>query len=906
MPQASNANNRLGSQQPMPQAGGGPDNPHVNTILVVDDNFVNRQILCAILDAEYETLEAENGSQALALLREPGRRIALILLDIGMPVMDGYTFMAAVRPDPRLSGIPIIVTTSNDSEEDELRCLAAGASDFVTKPYKPEIVKHRIASILRLRESASLLNLLEYDQLTGLYSKEFFYQYVSQQLECQPDTAFDMLCCDISKFKLVNERYGIEKGDELLAFIGHRLKASTGGRCLCGRIGSDEFAVLAPHAPSLEEKINDNAFDDWLNKIFSGAPIPNIQLKFGIYTRVDRGIPVSGMCDRALLALNRIKDQYNRKLSLYDDTLRLTLLREQRILDNMERGLTEKQFQIYLQPKYDVQNGGVAGAESLVRWIHPAFGFMSPGEFIPLFERNGFITLLDRYMVEGTCQILRNWQENGHPMIPISVNISRVCFDIPDLPARIRSITDSYAIPRELLHLEVTESAYMDNPDQIISMVTEMRQMGFKIEMDDFGAGYSSLNMLNKLPIDLLKLDMSFLRQADTADHKSILAFIVSLAKWLNLETIAEGVETESQMEQLKSMGCRYIQGFYYAKPMPLPEFEAYLAGQAVCLGKGAPRPVQPMQPPEAQAARGVPTILVVEDMAINRAILNKLLCSHYRVKSAVNGQEGYELLQAEHAQIDLVLLDLMMPVMDGFQFMELLTHDRVLSKIPVVITSEPDNDSELRALKLGADNFVAKPYQPTVLLHHIQSSLDKFALHKLCAQLDSQKRLLTQAAYRDSLSELYNRRGLNKAVAALPEGTHTVFMLDIDNLKACNDTLGHDRGDELIRQVAETLRRQTREGDIIGRIGGDEFVLIAKRMDNPAAALKKGAVICEAVGKLHICDTPYQPSISMGAALLRNPKDFPIVCKRADEALYRAKRAGKSHCRVWEENCPK
>ena len=259
----------------------------------------------------------------------------------------------------------------------------------------------------------------------------------------------------------------------------------------------------------------------------------NLVIKYGIYEHVDRRIVPSGMCDRAVLALNRIKKMYGKNVAMYDDSLRATLLREQQILDTMERALKERQFQVYYQAKYDINTENIIGAEALVRWIHPEMGFMSPGEFIPLFEKNGFIVKVDYYVWEEACKILRKWKEENRTMIPISVNVSRVDFELPGLVERITHLADQYEIERKYLHLEITESVYTDEPQQII--------------------------------------------QKNSNDRKNILGFIISLSKWLNLSTIAEGVETKEQIEKLKSFGCDYVQGYYYAKPVPYEEFEQLL-----------------------------------------------------------------------------------------------------------------------------------------------------------------------------------------------------------------------------------------------------------------------------------------------------------------------------------------
>lgn len=542
-------------------------------ILIVEDQEINRIILCNILEDDYDLLQACNGLEALNLLRSCKEDISLILLDLTMPVMDGYEFLDNLKKDPLMSAVPVIITTSNDSSEDEIRCLANGASDFVTKPYNPEVVRHRIASIIHLRESSAMLNMLEYDQLTGLYSREFFYQRVARVLEQEPDKQYDIICSDIENFKLVNERSGEGMGDELLRYVADMLRNHLGSNDLCARIRGDVFAFLVEH----EENDLEQTVEQQVKNGYPNCPVPNLTIKYGIYENVNRQLPISVMCDRALLALRRIKNQYGKYIARYDDSLRLALLREQQIIDSMEQALAEHQFEVYFQPKHEIRTGNITGAEALVRWSHPQFGFMSPGEFIPLFERNGFISKLDSYVWNETCRYMRNWIDRGLPIVPISVNLSRADFDIPDLADQICRLTNDYNLDHSLLHLEITESAYTDNPQQIINTIHELRTLGFKIEMDDFGSGYSSLNMLSELPIDVLKMDMHFIQQKATEQNRSILNFIVSLSKWLNLITIAEGVETREQMEYLKSIGCCYVQGYYYAKPMPAAEFEEYL-----------------------------------------------------------------------------------------------------------------------------------------------------------------------------------------------------------------------------------------------------------------------------------------------------------------------------------------
>lgn len=390
-------------------------------ILIVEDNEINRAILRAFLSEKYKVLEAENGQEALAVLKKHKNEVALVLLDITMPVMDGYTFLSIVKADPEYVAIPVIVTTQSDSEEDELAALSHGATDFVPKPYKPQIILHRVASIIHLRETAAIINQIQYDRLTGLYSSGFFYQRVKEIVQQNPGKKYDLICSNVENFKLINDVFGITAGDQLLCGIADLYRKFVGNSGICARLNADQFVCLLKGGSCYSDKLFIKA-GEAVNVLPNGK---NIVMKWGIYHIDDRNIPVEQMCDRALLAARSIKGQYGKYFATYDDKLRGELLRQQAILDSMEAALTEEQFHVYLQPKYRLCDRVLAGAEALVRWNHPEWGMQSPAEFIPVFEQNGFITKLDQYIWEKTCFIIRSWDRMGYPSVPVSVNVSR-------------------------------------------------------------------------------------------------------------------------------------------------------------------------------------------------------------------------------------------------------------------------------------------------------------------------------------------------------------------------------------------------------------------------------------------------------------------------------------------------
>lgn len=553
--------------------------PAKRTILIVEDNEINRMMLSELLSSEYMVLEAENGQQALDVLERKKDEISVILLDITMPVMDGYTFLSIAKKDPSLASIPVIVTTQSDSEADEVAALSHGATDYVAKPYKPQIILHRVASIIHLRETAAMINQFQYDRLTGLYSKEFFYQRVRETLRQNSGQNYYLICSDIVNFKLINDVFGVAAGDRLLCGIADMYRRYVGEGGICGHLDADRFACLLEFDDVFTEQMFISANEE-INRLQNAK---NVAVKWGIYSVGNQNVTVEQMCDRALLAARSIKEQYGVYYAAYDDKLRDELLRQQAIIDSMETALKEGQFLVYLQPKYRIWDETLAGAEALVRWKHPEWGFQSPAEFIPLFEKNGFITKLDQFVWDKTCFYLRKWDEEGYPPIPVSVNVSRADIyhaDIADI--MMRTVT-KYGLTPSRLHLEITESAYTEDPGQIIETVRHLRELGFVIEMDDFGSGYSSLNMLNQMPIDILKLDMQFV-QSETAKpmDQGILQLIMELARRMHLSVVAEGVETKTQLDRLSETGCEYVQGYYFARPMPEGEFETLMRDQAV------------------------------------------------------------------------------------------------------------------------------------------------------------------------------------------------------------------------------------------------------------------------------------------------------------------------------------
>lgn len=548
--------------------------PEKRTVLVVEDNEMNREILSELLSDDYEVLQAEDGIVGLEVLEANGRKISAILLDVYMPRCDGFGFLERKQQSGLFDSVPVIVMTASDSAEDEIRCLGLGATDFVVKPYNIEVLKNRLMSVIRLRESSSMIDRLELDETTRLYSKEFFVHNAERLLKADPEGKYDLLCSDVENFRAMNERYGRDNCDRFLHDLAEELLGIVPGSAIGGRIGADVFAFLMEHQ-------DDDSWTSGLPREPREGQTMNFIMNYGIVGDVERDVPIDVLCDHATLALRQIKGKINSYVAWYDDALRESQLREHRIVENGPRALQEREFQIYYQPKHSLATDHTGGAEALVRWIHPEMGFVSPGAFIPLFERNGFITRLDFYIWEEVCRELRKCIDSGIPVVPISVNVSRMDFEVPDLAGKIAALADQYGLDHSLLHIELTESIYGDDPGRIARALEDLHANGFIIELDDFGSGYSSLTSLNTLALDVMKLDMSIIRQASATKDYSILRFAVLLADGMRLKTVAEGVEHEDEVAALKVLGCDYIQGYYYSKPLPGAEFEEYLRAHA-------------------------------------------------------------------------------------------------------------------------------------------------------------------------------------------------------------------------------------------------------------------------------------------------------------------------------------
>ncbi|MEG1912065.1 MAG: EAL domain-containing protein [Cloacibacillus sp.] len=873
-------------------------------ILIVDDQVINRRILKKLLCDQYEIVEAENGAEALAVLEKQSAGLSAVILDLIMPVMDGYSVLEAMEKNQCLSEIPVIVATQEDKKETESRALELGARDFVSKPYNPTVLRKRLANLIELYESNVRIHRSERDLLTGLYNKDAFCRRAEEFMDAEGNGRYTLVVTDIERFKLVNDSFGLAEGDKLLKYIAENLYQNMQSKNgICARLGADHFAALIP------EEMDEAAFRPVLEEAersLADYPLSmKISLKFGVYPVSERDVSVALMCDRAMLASDSLKGQYRCVCAYYDDSIRQRMIREQAITDTMKHSLSSGHFQVYFQPKYDIRSERVAGAEALARWAHPELGVMYPCDFIPLFERNGFITELDRYMWDKTCEIVENWIKEGKKYVPISVNVSRKDIYQSNLPEILAGIVKKHGLRPNQLHLEITEAAYTENPEQLISVVDELKQLGFSIGMDDFGRGYSSLNMLSELPIDVLKLDMRFIqKKTDSATSRNILNFIISLAKWMDLRVIAEGVETHEQIEMLRSMDCQYVQGYYYAEPMSEREFaelvmnaelaDHLVSDQSDCLDGAL----------AAGGKAGAKVMLIADGEQANRAKLAKYFEDAYSIVEADNAPAAYKYIEEHFNEIAIVMLDLALPPADGFHLLEKLRVNHQFASIPVIATGAACEALEVRAFALGASDFLPAPYNMDIAVHRVQNVTARNTIQTLEREkrMLSKMRQLALEARLDQLTGLYNRAEMERRVQEFfcgQEGENAIFfMLDIDNFKNINDLYGHDRGDEVIKMVSAKLRELFRDDDFICRMGGDEFAVFMKARMDEAHLSRRLEQMCARL-RASVEDT--EISCSIGASIApEHGTGYQTLYHNSDMALLTAKRLGKNRWKIY------
>lgn len=543
-------------------------------IMVIEDDPNCQEILQNVLEESYNITVVGNTQEALLLLMDAPTTYSLILLELELPDDACIEFLKQRNAQSFLQNIPVIVITG---EGDDNGCYKLGADEFIRKPLNsPDVILARCEHTMALYESKNLVQQTEKDKLTGLYTIDYFFEYLKQIMPLDMGSDRDAIVIDIEHFRLINEIYGRGVGDQILSQIGNYLQQTLATlNAIACRAGADVFYVYCIH----QEDYGDlqEALQSMLAKV---AKVNNIRIRIGVWQYVERNLDPESWFDRAKNACDRIGGNFTNSIAFYNSGLHSKHLREERMIRDIYDAIEHKDLKVYYQPKYAIQGDKphLRSAEALIRWIHPSLGFINPGDFIPLFESNGLIQMVDNYVWNEAAAQIRRWKDEFDFTVPVSVNVSRIDIYDPNLENKFCNILEQNKLTPNEYMIEITESAYSDNAQGLIDVLSSMRSKGFRIEMDDFGTGYSSLGMLTELPIDILKIDMSFVRNMEKHEkNKRMVELIIDIAKFLKVPCVAEGVETESQLQTLKRMGCDVIQGYYFSKPVPPEEFVKFI-----------------------------------------------------------------------------------------------------------------------------------------------------------------------------------------------------------------------------------------------------------------------------------------------------------------------------------------
>ena len=448
-----------------------------------------------------------------------------------------------------------------------LKCVRIGsASD-------PDMIVFAFIPEAQDANREKLLDLIEIDDLTGVFTKQAFYHHARRILEAYPNEKYSIIMVDIVNFKQVNSIYGEKKGDEVLKYIAEYVSDFIEEEGISGRYGGDKFIGIGKHHPDKGK--------EWFSSVVNNAgincPVPNIKIKCGIYGDVDRNLPISVMADRALMAIKSIKGKYAVPYALYDEKVIEANIREQNLEDRFKSAVNNKEFKVWYQPKCCADNGKVVGAEALVRWKMDDGSFISPGEFIPIFERDGLIVQLDEYVFREVCEQMSRWRESGVTLFPVSVNLSRASLHEEGTVEKYTRIIEEYDIPKEYVPLEITESATIYSRE-IEGLMNNLKRKGFALHMDDFGSGVSSLASINILPFDVVKLDKGLIDLIGDRSGDELVRHTIELSHFNEMTVVAEGVETENQLELLKKLNCDTIQGYFFSPPVPSDKALEYVS----------------------------------------------------------------------------------------------------------------------------------------------------------------------------------------------------------------------------------------------------------------------------------------------------------------------------------------
>ena len=566
-----------------------------STIMLVDDEPVMLEIVQALLEEEgyRHFISVRDSTRALDKLVKHNPDI--LLLDLDMPKIDGFQVLQSVRELEDFAHLPVIILTASESPDNKLKALELGATDFLSKPVDPSELALRVRNTLTAKAYQD--HLTYYDNLTGLPNRKLFLDQLDKEISQAQRDGKSLVLLDIGldHFHNINETLGVQRGDQILQTVANRLtrilrKGDVLGRGddvvqieNTARTGGDEFAVVL-HGPNSVE--NASVIGSRILEAIKrplGADDNNVHLtaSIGIAVAPDDGEDADTLLMHAVSAKDFAKNQGRDRYQFYSSEMEAHSRARMKMASELRMALEKNQFELYYQPQIDAASGRVTGMESLIRWIHPQDGLISPLEFIPVAEEMGMIVPIGEWVLQEACHTASEWIEAGHSELNVSVNVSANQFKDPAFKSSVISALLASGLEPQNLVLEITESMLIGNIDELAILFQEIKELGVSFSLDDFGTGYSSLSYLKKFPIDELKIDRSFLLDVPAnKDDNSIVRAIIAMAHSLGQMVVGEGVEEFAQLDFLKQHHCDIIQGYYFSKPLTKADFAAFLVSQ--------------------------------------------------------------------------------------------------------------------------------------------------------------------------------------------------------------------------------------------------------------------------------------------------------------------------------------
>lgn len=870
------------------------------TLLIIDMNSEISE-LAEVLGDEYTIVTAATCIEGMRYLQENMGRVRAVIFDILTLKDAGFEYLKILASDSYYGNIPVLVSTDTEEEDIAEKCIQMGAADFISKPYTPSFVRRRVKNMITLGESEAMISAVEKDVLTNVYTKEAFYHASELVLKRNRDKHYSLFLCDIEQFKLLNSQYGKEACDKLLKTIASYLKMIV-PHGLVGRFGRDQFVVMTETYESISEEHIINRMNDMVAQL----SIPHIVLKISVYENVPNDMPVSNVCDRLLMAVERIKGKYYKHVVFYDSAMRKALMEEHMIVDYMEESLADGSFEIYYQGKFDCASDCITGAEALVRWKHPVLGMLSPGKFIPVFEKNGFITKLDAYVIEKVCSHIKGWVKKGIE-IPVSVNISYMDLMEDGWVDRQLETISASGVGNRLIHIELTESMYYENVKYISDLISKFRKSGCLIEMDDFGSGYSTLGMLSEFHIDILKIDASLISKLEK--NELLVDTIIGLAHKMDCKVVAEGVENYSQYVKLKALECDYIQGYYMSSPVDSIQFAAYLSNeiekQKIRRESGG---IWNEATKEYEIRNAllecINTLSAPGDDEIKINNLLSIISRFYGADRAciyefdddmtvmTNTYEWCrEGIPPRDSKLQARDISLAAPWIARFNddsavFIAKVSEEAARNNKAGIILHQQKVETVMISKLARGSRTVGFIEVDNPMIHFdtlvLMESISSYIINDLARTKNY--RMLRNISYKDALTGVNNRYAyleyLKSAAASDDDRSVAVAFIDINNLKITNDRFGHEAGDNLIRSIATVLRSNF-SSDTIYRFGGDEFVVIIRGI--PEDSFKT---------RMRKLDTFWTANISASVGYSWSPSYAPIddLVAKADENMYKSK----------------